>query len=118
MNLDPPLIDHEDWTDEQDSLEIAVDGHDVSIAYRDAGPTNAHPVVFIHGIPTWSFLWRRITPAFEENFRTVVPDLLGYGNSDRRDEFDRSIRAQEVVVGELIENLDLDTVTLVAHDIG
>lgn len=118
MKADPPLLDHEAWSDAQDSTEVLVDGHDVSMAYRDEGPKDAHAVVFLHGIPTWSFLWRRIAPALEENFRTIVPDLIGYGNSARHDGFDRSIRAQELAVAELIDTLDLDAVTLVAHDIG
>lgn len=118
MVPDVPLLDHEEWSDAQRSTEIRVDGHDVSVAYRDAGSEQAHPVIFIHGIPTWSFLWRRIAPAFEGDFHTVVPDLLGYGNSANHDGFDRSIRAQELALAELIDALGLGTVTLVAHDIG
>ena len=118
MNEDAPEPDHEAWSAAQEEVEVRADGHDLTMAYRDEGPVDAHPVIFVHGIPTWSFLWRRIAPAFEDEFRTIVPDMLGYGNSDRRDSFDRSIRAQEDALHELIDELDLGVVSLVAHDIG
>ncbi len=95
---------------------VSVDGHNLSMAYRDRGEGDA--VVFLHGIPTWSFLWRRVTPPLESEFRTVVPDLLGYGTSARRDGFDRSIRAQEAALSDLVDALSLETVSIVAHDIG
>ena len=116
MNPDAPEPDHEAWSAAQAETEVRVDGHDLTMAYRDEG--SGHPVIFLHGIPTWSFLWRRIAPAFEDEYRTIVPDMLGYGNSDRRDSFDRSIRAQEDALHELIDDLDLGVVSLVAHDIG
>jgi pimeloyl-ACP methyl ester carboxylesterase len=54
----------------------------------------------------------------EGQFRTIVPDLVGYGNSDRRDTFDRSIRAQERAVADLVDQLGLDEFHVVGHDIG
>jgi pimeloyl-ACP methyl ester carboxylesterase len=115
-------MNHEEWTAAQSETTLAVDGHDLSVAYYEGGPeTEADPegtIVFLHGIPTWSFLWHRIAPAFEEEYRVVVPDLVGFGNSDRREGFDRSIRAQEAMLSGLLDDLGEDRVTLVAHDIG
>ena len=117
--------DHEAWSEAQTETTVTVDGHEVTMAYRDSaaldgGETAASDdaVLFLHGIPTWSFLWRRVAPALESSVRTVVPDLVGYGNSDRRDGFDRSIRAQEQAVVDLLDELDLETPSVVAHDIG
>lgn len=110
----PP--DHETWSDDQSETTVTVDGHDLSVAYRDEG--DGDPLVFVHGIPTWSYLWRRIAPAFEDEFRVVVPDMLGYGNSDRMDGFDRSVRAQELMLEALLDDLGIETATFVAHDIG
>jgi pimeloyl-ACP methyl ester carboxylesterase len=110
--------DHEAWTAAQEEVTVRVDGHDLTVAYRDAGAGEETPTVFLHGIPTWSFLWRRISPALEDERRTVVPDLVGYGNSDRRDSFDRSIRAQEHMLQQLVDTLELGVINLVAHDIG
>jgi pimeloyl-ACP methyl ester carboxylesterase len=116
MNADAPEPDHAVWSAAQEETEVRVDGHDLTMAHRDEG--SGHPVIFLHGIPTWSFLWRRVAPAFEDEYRTIVPDMVGYGNSDRRDSFDRSIRAQEDALQALIDDLDLGVVSLVAHDIG
>lgn len=108
--------DHESWANGQETTTVTVDGHDLKMAYRDDG--EGEPVVFLHGIPTWSFLWRDIAPPIAENRRTIVPDLIGYGKSAKHDGFDRSIRAQEAAIGDLIDGLGFDSVSLVAHDIG
>ena len=114
--VDP--VDHETWSGAQEEVELRVDGHDLTVAYRDEGPADGKPLVFLHGIPTWSYLWRRVAPAFEDGRRVIVPDMLGYGNSQGGDGFDRSIRAQEHMLQALIEDLELGVVDLVAHDIG
>ena len=112
-------MDHREWTDAQDRVAVTVDGHDLEVAFREAGDPSDPPVVFLHGIPTWSFLWRNVVDAVAEDHRVVAPDLLGYGNSSKRDGFDRSVRAQEQMLRELVDALDLDApLTLVAHDIG
>lgn len=110
---------HEEWTAEQQRIDVTVDDHDLEVAYWAGGDPSGHTVVFLHGIPTWSYLWRNVAPAFTDEFHVVAPDLLGYGNSSMHDDFDRSIRAQEAMLGELLDSLDVDApVTVVAHDIG
>jgi len=116
---------HEEWSSEQSETTVTVDGHDLSVAYWDSaeagvGAATGPPVVFIHGIPTWSFLWRDVAPAVAEatDRRVLVPDLAGYGNSAMHDGFDRSIRAQEQLLADLIVETGADEVALVAHDIG
>jgi len=109
-------VNHEDWSASQQETTVTVDGHELSVAYRDEGA--GHPVVLLHGIPTWSFLWREVAPALEDEFRVIAPDLVGYGNSAMHDGFDRSVRAQEQMLADLLDQLDVDTCSLVAHDIG
>ena len=114
-------MNHDEWSAAQAETTVTVDGHDLSVAYYNSGSladSVAETLVFLHGIPTWSFLWRHIVPAFENEYRVVVPDMLGYGNSDRRDCFDRSIRAQEAMLEALLDDIGVDRVTLIAHDIG
>ena len=114
-------VDHETWSDQQETAAVEVDGHALEMAYRDSaalGGQGEAPVVFLHGIPTWSYLWRRIAPPLASEVRTIVPDLVGYGGSSRGEGFDRSIRAQEQALAGLLDELDLDSVSLVAHDIG
>ncbi|WP_137284046.1 alpha/beta fold hydrolase [Halorussus salinisoli] len=115
---------HDEWSDRQETATVTVDGHELDVAYyeeneaRSTSPDDDPPVVFLHGIPTWSFLWREIAPTVAEERRVVAPDLLGYGNSAMHDGFDRSIRAQEAMLDALLDRLGIETVSLVAHDIG
>jgi haloalkane dehalogenase len=112
-------MNHDEWAAAQDETTVTVDGHELSVAYHDEGEGGDEPpVVFLHGIPTWSFLWREIVPPIAEDHRTIAPDLVGYGNSAMHDGFDRSIRAQEQLLDDLISQLDVERVSLVGHDIG
>ncbi|UIP00792.1 alpha/beta hydrolase [Halobaculum sp. CBA1158] len=111
--------DHEAWTAAQSTTTAVVDGDELDVAYYEAGGDNdGPPVIFLHGIPTWSFLWRGIAPAVAEDRHVIAPDLVGYGNSQRSDDFDRSVRAQTSVLADLIAESPHDAVDLVAHDIG
>ncbi|WP_418280642.1 hypothetical protein [Halorubrum sp. DTA98] len=47
---------YSEWTAAQERATVAVDGHDLEVAYRDEG--TGDPVVFLHGIPTNSYLFR------------------------------------------------------------
>lgn len=107
---------HTEWTEQQDSTTVTVDGHDLDIAYYDDG--SGDPVVFLHGIPTWSFLWRDIAPALEDKRRVIIPDMVGYGKSAMEDTFDRSIRAQEEMIDGLLDSLGIETISFVGHDLG
>jgi len=51
------------------------------IAYRDSGDPGARPVVFLHGNPTSSYLWRNVIPGVEPLARCLAPDLVGMGES-------------------------------------
>lgn len=107
---------HTEWAAQQDSATVTVDGQDLDVAYYGSG--SGDPVVFLHGIPMWSYLWRNIAPAFEDDRQVIVPDMVGYGNSAMEDTFDRSIRAQEEMVDGLLDTLGLETVSFVGHDLG
>ena len=107
---------YDEWTAEQETTSVSVDGHDVEVAYYDDG--TGDPVVFLHGIPTNSYLWREIVPSIAEERRVIAPDMAGYGQSSMYDGFDRSLRAQEGVLTELFDTLGLETVSLVGHDLG
>src|SRR6185312_15098936 len=61
---------------------IDVDG--VRIHYLDEGPSDAAPVLLMHGEPSWSYLYRRmIPPLVEAGHRVIAPDLVGFGRSDK-----------------------------------
>jgi haloalkane dehalogenase len=107
-----------EWTAAQDSTSVTVDGHDLDVAYYEAGASNGDPVVFMHGIPTNSYLWRHIVPAVAEHRHAIAVDMLGYGQSAMRDGFDRSLRAQEEMLDDLLDGFGFDSVSLVGHDLG
>jgi pimeloyl-ACP methyl ester carboxylesterase len=113
------MTTHEAWGRAQTSATAIVDGHEVEVALFEAGADNAGPpVVFLHGIPTWSYLWRDVAPALARDRHVLAPDLVGYGNSTMADGVDRSIRAQEALLRDLLAARDADRVALVGHDIG
>ncbi|MFT4922662.1 MAG: pimeloyl-ACP methyl ester carboxylesterase [Haloarculaceae archaeon] len=109
-------LSYDEWTATQDSTTVAVDDHEVEIAYRDEG--TGDPVVFLHGIPTNSYLFREQFEAIASDRRAIAADMVGYGSSAMHDGFDRSIRAQESAVRGLIDDLGLTTVDFVGHDLG
>lgn len=86
------------------------------MAYTDVG--SGEPVVLLHGIPTWSFLFSEVIPLLEPYCRVVAPDFLGHGWSDRRDRFDRSLTAQTDAVLALLDFLEIERATFVGHDTG
>ncbi|MEF8864110.1 MAG: alpha/beta fold hydrolase, partial [Haloarculaceae archaeon] len=107
---------YDEWTAAQHSTTVEVDGHDLDVAYRDEG--DGDPMVFLHGIPTNSYLFAKVVDPIAEERRVIAPDMVGYGNSQMTDDFDRSIRAQEQMVRGLVADLDLGTVDFVGHDLG
>lgn len=92
------------------------DGLRLARADEGEGP----PVVFFHGEPTWSYLWRKvILPVREAGFRCVAPDLAGFGRSDKPTEFEwYSYDRHTALMRELVEHLDLRGATAVVHDWG
>jgi pimeloyl-ACP methyl ester carboxylesterase len=86
------------------------------VAYTDAG--EGEPVLLLHGIPTWSFLYCEVIPILASGYRVLAPDFLGHGYSDRRDRFDRSLRAQTAMILRLLDYLEIDRATIVGHDTG
>lgn len=88
----------------------------VRINYTDVG--TGPPLLLLHGIPTWSYLFQEMIEKLQKEYRVIAPDMLGYGWSDRRDRFDRSLQVQAKVVTNLMDHLQLDKVHFVGHDIG
>jgi pimeloyl-ACP methyl ester carboxylesterase len=76
------------------------------------------PILLVHGTPGWSYLWRKVAPVLAERFSVYLVDLLGYGDSERREDQDISITAQGWVLAELLERWGLEAPGLVGHDIG
>jgi haloalkane dehalogenase len=58
-----------------------IEVHGLSIAFHDIG--SGDPIVFLHGNPTSSFLWRNIIPHVQKFGRCIAPDLIGMGDSEK-----------------------------------
>ncbi|MFT7647025.1 MAG: haloalkane dehalogenase [Candidatus Poriferisodalaceae bacterium] len=90
------------------------------MAYHEAG--EGESVVFLHGNPTSSYLWRNIIPHVSGMARCIAPDLIGQGDSDKLDDTGpdsyRFVEHREYLDG-LLDQLNLgDNITLVIHDWG
>ena len=96
----------------------------VSMAYVEAG--RGDPIVFLHGNPTSSYLWRNVIPHLEGHGRCIAPDLIGMGDSEKlepagEDGDDGRYRYVEhrKYLYALLESLGVErNVTLVIHDWG
>ncbi len=88
--------------------------------YLDEGPRDAPVALCLHGQPTWSYLYRKMIPAFlAAGLRVVAPDFFGFGRSDKPEEEAACTFAfhRDFIVA-LIEALDLKRMTLVCQDWG
>ncbi len=95
-----------------------VDG--LRLAYLDEGPRDGPPVWFMHGEPTWSYLWRKVFPAVAAaGYRCIVPDLAGFGRSDKPTDIGwYSYDRHAALMLALADELDLSGGTMVVHDWG
>ena len=93
-----------------------VDG--LRIAHVDEG--DGPPVVFFHGEPTWSFLWRKVIPPVRDaGFRCIAADQPGFGRSDKPIDVDwYSYDRHTEYAASLLSDLDLRDATAVVHDWG
>ncbi|GAA4453555.1 alpha/beta hydrolase [Novipirellula rosea] len=108
------------WRDYQ-ALQKVTELGDHFVSYVDQGSgndTDQDPVILLHGIPVWGYLWHQVLPTLATHHRTLIPDLLGFGFSDRRDCFDRSITRQAEMIDQWMDKLGIAKAAVVAHDIG
>jgi haloalkane dehalogenase len=88
------------------------------LAHLDEGA--GEPVVFLHGEPTWSFLWRKVlVPVRDAGYRCIAPDLPGFGRSDKPTDVDwYTYDRHTAAIAALFDELDVRGATLVVHDWG
>ncbi len=85
------------------------------MAYTEAG--EGSPVLFQHGNPTSSYLWRNVIPHVSSHAHCIAPDLIGMGASDKP-EIAYRVEDQARYFDALLEALDVKDVVLVLHDWG
>jgi haloalkane dehalogenase len=93
-----------------------VDG--LRMAHLDEG--EGEPIVFFHGEPTWSYLWRKVIPPVRDaGYRCIAPDYAGFGRSDKPTDLDwYTYDRHTELMATLLEDLDLRGATAVVHDWG
>lgn len=84
--------------------------------YIDEG--RGQPLVMVHGTPTWSFLYRTLIKELSRDYRVIAPDHIGFGLSDKPENW--SYRPQDHArnLELLIDHLGLQDIVLVVHDFG
>lgn len=103
------------WTDLHFRKRVSV--LDTEMSYVDAG--NGDPIVFLHGNPTSSYLWRNIIPYLTGHGRCLAPDLVGMGQSGKSPTQSYRFVDHARYLDAWFETLDLKkNVTLVIHDWG
>ncbi len=84
--------------------------------FVDEGKGN--PLVMVHGNPTWSFAWRRLIQDLSTNHRVIAIDHLGCGFSEKPQDDVYTLNQHIERMAQLITALDLNNITLFAHDWG
>ena len=90
---------------------------DLRMHYVDEGPVDGPVMLLLHGMPTWSYLYRDMIPLLvDAGFRCIAPDHMGFGRSDKpTDPHWYSIARHQEILSSLILALDLQRVTLVCR---
>ncbi|MFT4567075.1 MAG: pimeloyl-ACP methyl ester carboxylesterase, partial [Saprospiraceae bacterium] len=88
----------------------------VKIHYTIAGEGEA--ILFLHGWPTSSYLWRNVVPELSQNYQVIAIDLPGYGKSSKDIADSYSFRYYERIIEGFLENLGIQKISLGVHDAG
>ncbi len=97
---------------------LEIDG--LRIHYIDEGPKEAPPILLMHGEPSWSYLYRKmIPPLVESGYRTIAPDLMGFGKSDKPSHTrNYSYQRHVDIMVDFVRQLNLRDITLFCQDWG
>lgn len=90
--------------------------NDLSLHYLDEG--KGHPILMLHGNPTWSFYYRNLVNEFSKSHRIIVPDHIGCGFSDKPQHYEYTLKQHIDNLEKLVSFLKLKDFILVVHDWG
>ncbi len=96
------------------------EGGELRVHYLDEGPSDAAPVLLLHGEPSWCYLYRKMVPVLvAAGHRVVAPDLPGFGRSDKPGQRgDYTYQRHVDWMDSVLQQLDLNGITLVCQDWG
>lgn len=110
--LEPSWLDTQQYPFENRYIQLDAG----KMHYVDEG--EGETLLFVHGTPTWSFLYRKYIQALSKNYRCIAIDHIGFGLSEKPADFDGTPQSHSQTLNAFIEKLDLTNVTLVVHDFG
>ncbi len=108
------------WKYKPKYTSVETEYGEINIHYIDEGSENTNTVLLLHGEPTWGYLYRNfIDPLVEKGLRVVVPDLPGFGKSDKLSEregytYEKFVKWMDVWLNEI----DLKNITFFGQDWG
>ncbi|ELZ96817.1 haloalkane dehalogenase [Haloferax mucosum ATCC BAA-1512] len=116
LHRDAGWVDRSEFPFESRCLGLS----DGAVHYVDEAPDDGGQasLLMLHGNPTWSFLYRHLVRDLRDEYRCVALDYLGFGLSERPDEFSYRPADHAAVVEEFIDELGLEDVVLVVQDWG
>ena len=91
-----------------------VDGHRIVYHRQGVGDT----LLLVHGITTYSFIWRRVLPLLSAGFDVIAIDLPGCGESDKPLDISYSIKDHARYLKAFVDQLGIDRFHFVGHDLG
>jgi len=91
-------------------------GH--NIAYHRSGNRHGETLLLVHGITTYSFIWRKIIPFFEADYDVIAIDLLGCGSSDMPLDVSYAIKDHADRLYSLMQALEVSRFHFIGHDLG
>jgi haloalkane dehalogenase len=95
-----------------------INDNGINLHYLDEGPQEAPIVLMLHGNPTWSFYYRNIIPTIAKKYRVIVPDHIGFGLSDKPQNYQYTLNQHISNLELLVSKLEINDLTLVMHDWG
>lgn len=109
-----------DWEYKENFTTVTSEFGELDIHFVDENSTSNECVLLLHGNPTWGYLYRNmIDPLKENGYRVVVPDLPGFGKSDKFSvRYNYSYEGFVDWMSQFIENTDLKNITLFCQDWG
>ena len=108
------------WNYKPNFMPVNTEYGDINIHYVDEGSENKNTILLLHGEPTWGYLYRNfIDPLVNNGLRVVVPDLPGFGKSDKLSQRDGYTYEKYVSWMEIwLNKLDLNNITIFGQDWG
>ena len=109
-----------DWKYKENFTTVMSEFGELDIHFVDENSTSDECVLLLHGNPTWGYLYRNmIDPLKDNGYRVVVPDLPGFGKSDKFSvRYNYSYEGFVDWMSQFIENTDLKNITLFCQDWG